>query len=572
MNCRGLSMSIFWNRSSTVIQARVARPTRRSDQTQATGRTRATAPLRGLAAIGLTALTMCAGLLSQRVTTQSLSSLDSLQTRAERTHFTETSRYDDVMDFMRTVAQASDVVQLSSFGYTFEGRSLPLVIVGRVSDTRPETIRATGRLRVYIQANIHAGEVEGKEVMQALARDIARGAHREWLDSMVLLINPIYNADGNERVTLTSRGPQHGPIGGQGTRANAQGLNINRDDMKLDTPEARSMVRLLNAYDPQVMLDLHTTNGSRHAYHLTYETPNNPVVDPALIRMSRDWMTAVSTTIRRTNAWEFHAYGNVSGQPPNRVWTTVEDLPRYTHNYWGVRNRFGILSETYSYLTFADRVETARRFVEEVLAYAHANAARLREATAAADADVLIGRKLSLRSRTSRSPQQVTILMGDVIEEVNPYSGRPMERRADVVKPEPMWEEATFESTDQERVPAAYFLPPEQKAAIEKLQAHGITLERLAAPVSLALEQFQISATEATAQAFEGHRERSVSGRYSPVTRDVPAGWYRVSMRQPLARLAFYLLEPRSNDGLLTWNAFDDAVAAGSYPVVRTQN
>jgi hypothetical protein len=27
----------------------------------------------------------------------------------------------------------------------------------------------------------------------------------------------------------------------------------------------------------------------------------------------------------------------------------VEDLPRYTHNYWGLRNRFGFLSETYSY-------------------------------------------------------------------------------------------------------------------------------------------------------------------------------------------------------------------------------
>ena len=115
--------------------------------------------------------------------------------------------------------------------------------------------------------------------MLALVRDIAKGEHADWLQSMVLLVNPIYNADGNERVTLTSRGFQHGPIGGQGTRPNAQGLNINRDNIKLETPEARSMVRLLNDFDPHVMIDLHTTNGSRHAYHLTYETPNNPAVD-----------------------------------------------------------------------------------------------------------------------------------------------------------------------------------------------------------------------------------------------------------------------------------------------------
>ena len=43
------------------------------------------------------------------------------------------------------------------------------------------------------------------------------------------------------------------------------------------------MVRLLNDFDPHVMIDLHTTNGSHHAYHLTYETPNNPAVDPAIV-------------------------------------------------------------------------------------------------------------------------------------------------------------------------------------------------------------------------------------------------------------------------------------------------
>ncbi len=272
--------------------------------------------------------------------------LADLKTRAERTNFTETSRYDDVIAFLNAVDQASALVNVTTYGYSFEGRPLPLVVVGSVTDASPATVRANGRLRVYIQANIHAGEVEGKEAVQALVRDIARGAHAEWLDSMVLLINPVYNADGTERVSLTSRGAQHGPIGGQGTRANAQNLNINRDDIKLDTPEARSMVKLLNDYDPHVMVDLHTTNGSRHAYHLTYETPNNPAVDPRIVEMSRAWMAQLAKAIKAKDGWDFHAYGNVSGQTPERVWRTVEDLPRYTHNYWGMRNRFGILSET----------------------------------------------------------------------------------------------------------------------------------------------------------------------------------------------------------------------------------
>lgn len=424
---------------------------------------------------------------------------------------------------------------------------------------------------VLIINGIHAGEVEGKEVMLALARDIARGQHADWLQSMVLIVYPNFNADGTERVSLVNRGFQHGPFGGQGTRANAQGLNINRDQIKLETPEARSMVRVVNDYDPHVMLDLHTTNGSRHAYHLTFETPNNPAVDPAIVRQSRDWMAAVTAAVKAKDGWAFRSYGNVSGQAPSRVWTTVEDLPRYTHNYWGMRNRFGILSETYSYLPFAERVSVCRRFVEEVLAYAHAHAATLKTITAAADAATLAGTRQSIRSTVARTGV-TEILMGDVIEDVNPYSGRIVHRRADVVKPETMADETTFTSTDQERVPSAYYVPADQKAAVERLRAHGIVLESVTAAVTSGLEVFTVATSTAMEKPFENHQERTVTGTWTATDATMPAGAWRVSTAQPLARLAVYLLEPRSNDGLVTWNVLDEALKAGRSPILRTRN
>jgi len=500
--------------------------------------------------------------------------LSQLKTRAERTDYRETSRYDDVVSFLNTVAENSGLVHMTTMGYTSEGRALPLAIVGRVSDFRPETVKASGKLRIYIQANVHAGEVEGKESALALVRDIALGRYNAWLDSIVLLIGPDFNADGNEKVSLTSRGPQNGPIGGSGTRANAQNLNINRDYMKLDTPEARSMVRLLNDYDPQIMMDLHTTDGSRHAYHLTYETPNNPAVDPGIHQLSIEWMASVQSTIKSKYGWDFHAYGNVSGREPERVWSTVEDLPRYSHNYWGLRNRFGILSETYSYLTFKDRVATDTRFLEEVLSYASATAAKIKKAIEDAENRPFIRQQVSLRSKLKRSDQMVEILMGETEDEINPYTGRTMLRRLDVHKPEKMWEEAAFEATDSERVPSTYYLPAPLTVAVERLQAHGVKVERLAQPTALLqLEEFQIGTNTATAQAFENHKERSVTGKYAPVERSLPAGTYRVQMNQPLARLAFYLLEPRSNDGLMTWNFLDDVIKDGKvYPILRTRD
>lgn len=525
------------------------------------------------ARIALALLILGVGSATGLVQAQSRNVLAGLKTRAELSNYRETSRYDEVLSFLRAVANASPLVRLTSFGYTFEGRSLPLMVIGRLADARPETVRASGKLRVFIQANVHAGEVEGKEAMQALARDMALGRHAAWLDSIVLLVAPIYNADGNERVLLTNRGPQHGPIGGMGIRPNAQGLNINRDYMKLETPEARSMVTLLNDFDPHVMMDLHTTNGSRHAYYLTYEVPNNPAVDPSVAALAQtEWMPAVTRAIKSKYGWDYRGYGNVSGQAPTRSWTTVEDLPRYSHNYWGLRNRIGILSETYSYATFQDRITAATRFVEEVLNFAHANAAAIKKTTGDADARPLAGQRLSLRSQPKRSDRMVEILMGETEEEINPYTGRVMLRRKDVRLPEPMWEYATFASTESERVPSAYYVPGELQTFVERLQAHGIRLERVSQPVNLQLEEFQIESTEVTAQAFENHRERTVTGRYRLGERTVPAGTWRVSMNQPLARLAFYLIEPRSNDSLLTWNVLDEAMKdAKTYPILRTR-
>ena len=216
---------------------------------------------------------------------------DALLTRAERTGFVETSRYDDVIELSRALADASPLVHLTWFGYTFEGRRLPLLVVGDVADPTPGAVRGTGRTRVYLQGNIHAGEVCGKEALLMLVREVARGGHASWADSLVLLVAPIYNADGNERIELDNRPRQHGPVGGMGQRANAQGYDLNRDHMKLDSPEARSLARLLNEYDPQVVVDLHTTNGTRHAYHLTYSPPLHPATPEPVVSFLRDaWL------------------------------------------------------------------------------------------------------------------------------------------------------------------------------------------------------------------------------------------------------------------------------------------
>lgn len=146
-----------------------------------------------------------------------------LLTRAERTDFQETTRYAEVMELAQRLAELSPDIHLTTMGYTIEGRALPLLVVG-APDASPESVRATGKTRVYLQGNIHGGEVPGKEALLILLRRLAAGEYASWTDSLVLLVAPIFNADGNERVRLDNRPRQKGPIGGMGQRPNADAL------------------------------------------------------------------------------------------------------------------------------------------------------------------------------------------------------------------------------------------------------------------------------------------------------------------------------------------------------------
>lgn len=529
-------------------------------------------------------------------------SIADLKTTAEASGFKSTSTYDDVVKFMKAVDEAAPVIFYTTYGKTFEGRDMPLAVVGTgLKDASPAAVKASGKLRVHIQGNIHAGEVEGKESAQILLREFALGQHADWLQSMVFLITPIFNADGNEKFATNNRQSQNGPVNGMGTRPNAQGLNINRDFMKLDTPEGKAFVKLWVDYDPQVGFDLHTSDGSYHGYYLTYSPPLNPDTSPSIVKILTDeWFPYVTKDMKATHGWDSYYYGNAAapgggrggrgrgapdagataGQAPvpppqpagPREWRTFEHGPRFHNNYVGMRNRFALLSEAYAYATFEDRIKATNYFMEAALDFAHRNAARLKKAVADADNEKITGAVLATSARLKRGGM-VDILMGEVESEKNPVSGALMNRRKDVVRTEPMVDMLWFEPATTETVPSAYYIPATATRAIELVKWHGIQVrETTLSTLSMPLEAFTIEASNA-GQNFEGHATRRLEGKWAQAAPDgIPrnAKYVEVRMNQPLARLAFYLLEPMSDDGLVAWNYLDDQLQdAKQYPIYR---
>jgi hypothetical protein len=543
-------------------------------------------------------------------------SIADLKTTAESSGFKSTSTYDDVVKFMKVVDEASPVIFYSTYGKTFEGRDMPLAVVGAgLKNASPAAVKASGKLRVHIQGNIHAGEVEGKESAQILLREFAMGQHKDWLQSMVFLITPIFNADGNEKFALNNRQRQNGPINGMGTRPNAQGLNINRDFMKLDTPEAKAFVKLWNDYDPQVGFDLHTSDGSYHGYYLTYSPPLNPDTSTTIVKLMTDeWFPYVSQDMKAKHGWNAFYYGNAAapggrgfgggapggggggrrgqgapgaapgtGAPParpacenvpppegvTREWRTFDHVARFHNNYVGMRNRFALLSEAYAYATFEDRIKATNYFMEAALDFANKNAARLKKAVADADKEKLVGISLGTTAKFKRGGN-VDILMGEVEPIKNPVNGADMCNRKDVVKAEPMVDMMWFEPATTETVPAAYYIPLTATKAVELLKAHGIQMKEMTLAGSI--EGFGITANNA-GQNFEGHAMRRLEGTWS-VKPDMKPGtkYWEVRMDQPLARLAFDLIEPTSDDGLVAWNFLDQELTdAKMYPILRVK-
>lgn len=505
-------------------------------------------------------------------------------TRAERTNFLETSHYDDVIAFIDSLkTMEKDQIATGDIGKTSEGREIPYVVASRPLVRTAAEAQRLNRPIVYIQADIHAGEVEGKEAMLSMLRELTDDKMPNVLDSLVLVVVPIYNADGNEKFGHQEqlRPSQDGPEM-IGQRANGQGLDLNRDYVKADAPETQASLRMFDTWDPDVFVDLHTTDGTYHGYALTYAASLSPTALYTGPFTMDTLLPAVRRNLLARERIQTFDYGNVetpSGMP--RGWYTYDPRPRYGTNYYGIRGRIAVLSEAYSHDPFRTRIASTYAFVGELLSLLAANKDEIVSVTHEADRKTIAGGTtpsqapyVSLRSTYTRHPRMADIILEDLGKLPDSTEKLPGVkrgyRRIGKFHTERMPVYDRFESTLQRRMPVAYAFGPEQKALVARLQLHGVFVEQLVDSLSVRAERFRIDSLVRDPQEYQGHYQERLEGLWSSSAVTLPPGTYVVREAQPLAILAMYLLEPESADGFTTWNVMDDWIAPGKqYPVMR---
>jgi dipeptidyl aminopeptidase/acylaminoacyl peptidase len=506
--------------------------------------------------------TACWLLLSLILVVPSGLRADSLQTVAEKSDYAETSRHADVMDFCQKLAKESALVRLSELGSSHEGRKLPLVILADPPVSNAEAAKKSGKLVVFAMGNIHAGEVDGKEALLMLARDLATAKEHPLLKDLVIVFAPNFNPDGNEKIAKSNRKYQPGPA--VGIRENAQGLDLNRDFVKLESPEVRALVRFLNQWDPAVVVDCHTTNGSYHRYTMTYDGPGVPAGDAKLIAHVRDEMfPELTRRLKKEFGYESYFYGNFS--PDRSKWETVLPAPRYGTHYVGLRNRIGILAESYAYAPFKDRIRATYGFVKGICEYTVENKDKVKKLLDEARKPPKPGEPIALRYKEAPlgRPHQ---LLGYVEETKD---GKRV--RTDTPKEYEVVFMGATETTLAVPLPWAYLFPASFSKVTELLQRHGIQVEELREDIELDVEAYRIDKIAANPSiGWMKHRLVLLEATARKESRRVPAGTILVRTSQRLGSLASFLLEPQALDGLAAWNFFNEGFKeGGDFPVLR---
>ncbi len=493
-------------------------------------------------------------------------------TPAEASGFEATPSYEETLAFLHKLEAELGELKVETFGTSAAGRPLPLAIVSRGRTFTPREAQASGRPIVLVQSGIHAGEIDGKDATLMLLRDLALGRRRELLDAGVLLFVPIYNVDGHERVSPWNRPNQDGPVQGMGFRTTADGHDLNRDFLKLETPEARALVALVNTWRPHLHVDNHVTDGVDHDWELTWLVPEAPLVPAPVDRWLQQRFPPVLAEMLRRG----HRLGPyvdlLDPRAPARGFATRITEPRYSTGYFALRNRPSILVETHSHKPFRERVLANRDFLAALLGAVARGGRELVAAVASAQlATVAAGQPGAPASAAALDyepgePDRHELPIYEWELAPSAVSGQP-EVSYLSRQPRPIevpWYHSSRVAKSVSR-PRGYLLLPGWPEIERRVVDHGLRFERLAAAAELEVETIRDARPRFAAATRQGLTRVEADVVRGRERRKVPAGTLWIPADQPDFEVAIQLLEPEAPDSLFAWGLLSEVLERKEY-------
>ncbi|MDI1253592.1 M14 family metallopeptidase [Thermomonas sp.] len=496
-----------------------------------------------------------------------------LSTVSERSGFTITGRYDEVIALCDAFAKAYPAsVRCFDFGTTPEGRPMKAMAVSTSGALDAKTARAKGLPVVLAQGGIHAGEIDGKDAGFWLIRDLLEGkVGKGVLDKTVLLFVPVFNVDGHENFRAWNRPNQRGPEQ-MGFRVTGQRYNLNRDYVKADTPEMQALLGLVNAWDPLVELDLHVTDGAKfqHDVSITGEPTNSG--DEALRTAGRALRDGMVAKLSTQGSLPVAFYPSLATyDDPTSGFVHGVNTPRFSDGYYVLRNRLGILVETHSWKNYAHRVRTTYNAVLDALELTAANASQWQALAHDADqhARKLGGQPVPLDYKATDKVRMIDFLGYAYTRTPSDVSGTLM-THYDETTPQ-VWKLPLRDEIVPNVIITApkggYLVPQQYAVAVAKqLLIHGIDFRVLInATRGMQAQVFVADSAKFAPNSVEGHQRVSLKGEWRNSTADIAAGSLYVPIAQDKSRLVINVLEPQAPDSMAAWGDFNNAFEQKEY-------
>ena len=487
-----------------------------------------------------------------------------LKTPYEKGNLNQTTTWADCIAWYEELARAyPNVLRFDKVGVSDAGVPIHVGVVSSDGVFDRETIKRSGRPVFFNNNGIHPGEPEGVDACMALVRDFCLQPERlAALGQTVFLFVPLYNVDGSLNRADTSRVNQDGPEQ-FGFRGNSRHLDLNRDFVKCDTLTAQVFNQLFTAWDPDVMVDTHTSNGADYSYTMTLIHTPTDKLGGGLGDFLRDEMLPAMYADMDARGWPTCPYVNPVKDSPDHGIADFLETARFSTGYAALHHTIGFMPETHMLKPFKDRYDSMRALVETALDFTVKHAGRIQQL-----------RRSAREEGRSRAEWPVRWAMDEANPSTFRFKGYEARYKKSVLgeytrlwydRSSP-WERDIawynrFPADVTVTAPRAYVVPQQWREAIERLQWNGVRMERVEADRVQDVGYYHIVSVASRPNAYEGHMfhdEVVLEKRQGQV--QLRAGDYIVPLDQDQARYAVETLEPLAHDSFFRWGFFNSVL------------
>ncbi len=476
--------------------------------------------------------------------------------------------YDEVIAAFKCLDEYFPGTRFTEAGNTDVGKPLHLFVIDGSGNFTPGEVKENHKGVLFINNAIHPGEACGIEASIMFIRELLdnRDQYEEFLDRWCICIVPVFNVGGYLNRSPLYRLNQEGPVD-HGFRGNARDIDLNRDFIKLDTENTRSLVKLLRQWDPDVFIDTHTTNGSDHQYSLTLMPAQYKKLPPELAALMKEKLQPALYSFMQTGPYELIPYVVYNRTPEQGILAT-DDPPRYAIGYASLFNSLSFITEAHSHKPYRDRVLSTYEFFR---AMAHALPPltdEIRKGRTEANKTIPPDLQYTLEWEVDTTVYEkilfkgyeIAFREGELTGRRNLYFDRnkPYEK---LINYYPAYKPART-------VQAApyYIIPRAWREVIERLHINRVQMYRFPGDTLLELEAYYVTDYKTAERPYNGryfHYDVSVKKVKDSI--QLYAGDYIVPLAQPAAKYIVQVLEPEGPDSFFAWNFMDEILSRKEY-------